>query len=324
MIFPELDLREISPYFPAHLGDVARRIGCFRIRHPLFSRPRCEDVIGRAREFFALPAEQKQRLAIEQSPHFRGYSVMESRRDWREQIHFGTEEAARCTPPFYEQLRGPNLWPVDCSWRTFALGLMDDFETVGRDVLAALALALELPPTRFLPGAEVPYRLLKLIHYRGSTGSPRSGVAPHVDFSWITLLLEDQTGGLEVRIPDGSWIPVPPIPGTLLVNIGEILEFASGGVYRATPHRVVTGARSRVSLPFFLNPALDARIEPVRLASSPPDREPDPLHVHRVFSQPRETPFAFGDEEWQRKGLGKYCESCCAEAPVTAANAAYR
>jgi isopenicillin N synthase-like dioxygenase len=162
---------------------------------------------------------------------------------------------------------------------------------------------------------EEPYLLLKLIHYRSSgDGAPRSGVAPHVDFSWITLVLQDETGGLEIRGLDGTWKPVSGVPGTLLANVGEILEFATGGACRATPHRVVSGVRSRVSLPFFLNPGLDTRIEPVL---PPLPKESDPEHVHRVFSRPRVAPFVYGDEEWQRKGLGKYCELCCGDRTVS-------
>jgi len=292
--------------------------GFFRVRHPLFPVSRCAEVIERAQELFALPAGQKQLLAIEQSPHFRGYSVMESCHDWREQIHFGREESARAGLPVHHQLRGPNLWPVDPEWRGFVLRLMDDLETVGREVLSSLAKSLGFPESRFLRESETPYLLLKMIHYRGTPeGLPRSGVAPHVDFSWITLLLQDETGGLEVLNGEGSWMPAPPVRGTLLVNAGEILEFASNGAFPATPHRVVTGSGSRVSLPFFLNPGLDTRIEPIAApqppAASCPGASGPPgvtTHVHRVFCTPRTLPFVFGDEEWRRKGLGKYCELC--------------
>jgi isopenicillin N synthase-like dioxygenase len=119
-----------------------------------------------------------------------------------------------------------------------------------------------------------------------------------VDFSWITLLLQD-AAGLEYRTPKGVWTPVPPVPGTLVVNLGEILEFATGGYYRATPHRVINHGGSRYSLPFFLNPSLDRVVQ-----------ADAPEHVHRVFSMARESAFRFGEEEWKRKGLGIYCESC--------------
>jgi isopenicillin N synthase-like dioxygenase len=281
--------------------EAARRNGWFRVCHPLFPASRCTEALALAEAFFRLPAGTKEQLAIERSPHFRGYSVMHNSRDWREQIHFGREEGSRKGWP----LRGPNLWPEDPAWRRSILSLMADLEAAGRDILATL--------TGFLPPDEAPYVLLKLIHYQPiPDASPRSGVAPHVDFSWITLLLQDDAGGLEIRNGEGEWQPAPHVPGTLLVNVGEILQSASGGYFKAAPHRVVSGARSRISLPFFLNPGLETTVHPVPHAPAN-----DPEHVHRVFSEPRTSPFVFGEEEWRRKGLGVYCGSCFGAGLIT-------
>src|SRR5262249_2278240 len=158
---------------------------------------------------------------------------------------------------------GPNLWPDDRRWRETILLLMRDLEEAGRDVLNGLGA--------FLWAGEEPYLLLKLIHYPPSQ-TPRSGVAPHTDFSWITLLLQDDTGGLEVQRRDGAWIAVPGVPGTIVVNVGEILQFATRGEFPATPHRVVNRSRSvsRISLPFFLNPALDRWIAPATSGNPEP------------------------------------------------------
>lgn len=296
-------LREIRQ--TAHSGS------WFRIRHPLFPADRCAAAIATARAFFDLPANEKESLSIEYSPHFRGYSVMHNARDWREQIHFGAEESAReCR--VYERLRGPNQWSADADWRDAVLALMRDLEAAGREVLSALGRSLGLEESAFLQKDESPYVLLKMIHYQPVAGQTvRSGVAPHVDFSWITLLLQDDAGGLEVRAEDGGWIPIPPEPGTLLVNFGEILQFATGGYFRATPHRVIGGPKSRISIPFFLNPGLDTTIERIHLpADPPPGSAAEPEHVHRVFAVEPPSPFVFGDEEWKRKGLGIYCGSC--------------
>ena len=240
------------------------------------------DAVGLARSFFDLPFAEKRALAIERSAHFRGYSEMRNERDWREQIHFGREEVAG------ERLRGPNLWPADLAWKDGVLGLMGELESVGRAVLGRLGA--------FMPVDEQAYLLLKMIHYPASAA--RAGVAAHVDFSWITLLAQDETGGLEICTPAGEWLSAPFVPGTLLVNLGEILQFATGGYFQATPHRVTTGALSRVSLPFFLNPSLDRVVTPGSGGE----------HVHRVL---RTAPLHFGEEEWKRKGLGIWCASCC-------------
>jgi isopenicillin N synthase-like dioxygenase len=273
----------------------------------LFSVSRCDNAIQDTRAFFNLPCERKRELAIERSPHFRGYSEMHNERDWLEQIHFGREEAACGAEPAYARLRGPNLWPSDAEWRCRLLRLLDDLEQVGGEVLSALGVNLEQD--------DAPYLLLKPIHYQATPGGvPRSGVAPHVDFSWITLLLQDDAGGLEARTPDGIWLDVPPVAGALAVNIGEILQFASGGQFLATPHRVVSRpGRSRVSMPFFLNLGLDTRIEGHRSGdprSARPFRMCHGEHVHRVFSGSEDEPFVFGHAEWKRKGLGVWCGEC--------------
>ncbi len=286
--------------------------GCFRVRHPLFPAARCAGAVADAAAFFDEPEEVKQTLAIDSSAHFRGYSEMRNERDWREQIHFGREEQPAGAGPTYNLLRGPNLWPLDPAWRWRTLTLMSDLEVAGRDILATLAVRLGLAPRHFLAEEEDPYLLLKMILYQAPpSGTPRSGVAPHVDFSWITLLLQDDTGGLEVRAAGGDWLEVPPEPGRLVVNVGEILEFASRGQYRATPHRVVnrSSTKARVSLPFFLNPGLESRVEraPVEAAA---ECKTDGTHVHRVFPAARQDGFVFGEEEWRRKGLGIWCSTC--------------
>lgn len=314
-LIPLLDLPDVlSPGFALQARKAMQRPGCFALRHPLFPKDRCEQVLSDARAFFALPSELKRSLGIERSEHFRGYSEMHNERDFREQIHFGREEAFNSRDPAYEQLRGRNLWPPDPAWQGRILRLMDDLEQAGRDVLAALASASFLAPD------EKSYLLLKLIHYPAPPSRPpRAGVAPHVDFSWITLLIQDDAGGLDIRTPDGEWLPVPSIPGTLIVNAGEILEFATGGYYKATPHRVVNRSqtRSRVSLPFFLNPALDTRIEPGESAGNT-TRHDD--HVHRVLRPSDQEPFVFGEAEWMRKGLGVWCAACVPPAKSTSAS----
>jgi isopenicillin N synthase-like dioxygenase len=139
-------------------------------------------------------------------------------------------------------------------------------------------------------------------------------VAAHVDFSWITLTLQDSPG-LQVRCPGGDWARVDPLADGLWVHAGELLQVASRGVYPATPHRVVNPslARTRVSLPLFLNPALTGRVEPlISVASGAPAEDLAGVpHVHRVLDPDAATqPFHFGDAEWRRKGRNGWCHVC--------------
>lgn len=277
----------------------ARHTGTFQIRHPRLTVERCRQSLLDAQTFFELSCAEKQRLAIANSPHFRGYSEMRNERDWREQVHFGREETAN--PEF--PLLGPNLWPDDLEWRLRVIEWMDLLELVGRDLLKILV-------PRGIEAEERPYLLLKMILYDvPPEGQPRSGVAPHVDFSWITLTLQDAAGGLEARAPAGDWFPVPPVEGALVVNLGEIVEFETQGWFASTPHRVVNrGNLPRVSLPFFLNPSLSRLVEPVRADRI--ERASEAEHVHRVFTRLPLEPFVFGEAEWRRKGLGVWCGEC--------------
>lgn len=298
------------------ISESLLRHGYAVVEHPRLDVGRYAEALADARAFFELPLDVKQGLAIGTSPHYRGYSEMRSERDWRQQIHFGREREAVSDGPTYRGLLGPNLWPKDPAWRGRLLRLLEDLDLIGREVLASIARSLSLPPDAFLKEDEEPYLLLKLIDYHPAPAAgARSGVAPHVDFSWITLVLEDRTGGLEIQRPDGAWMDAPSVPGTLLVHVGEILQYATGGRMRVTPHRVANRSpdHSRVSIPFFLNPGLDTVIRRGASASSRPTRT-EAGHTHHVLADDEPGSFVFGEAEWRRKALGRWCATCTGPA----------
>ena len=115
-----------------------------------------------------------------------------------------------------------------------------------------------------------PVVLFRIFHYppaRETTAADRWGVAEHTDYGLLTMLLQDDTGGLEVRRPDG-WVSIPAEPGALVCNIGDMLERMSGGRYRSTAHRVRSPAGAdRISCPFFFDPGWDAEVHPLPLAA---------------------------------------------------------
>jgi isopenicillin N synthase-like dioxygenase len=290
--------------------------GSFLLRDPHVDVARCEAALSDAADFFALPGVVKHELAIESSPHFRGYSEMRNDRDWREQIHFGRELPAIGAEPSHFRLQGPNLWPPDAAWRERMLEYLGLVEDVGRRLLSLIAESLELPATSFVDGTRDGYLLMKLIRYHPQPAptAQRSGVAPHVDFSWITLTLQDASGGLSVRTPAGDWIDVPPMRGAWSVNIGELLQFATGNAYVATPHRVVNPSTrgSRISIPFFLNPKPSTIVLPLQVPRERCARvRTETTHVHRVLDPDSDpVPFVFGEAEWRRKGQNVWCASC--------------
>ena len=315
---PVLDLGRASA---DDVREALLETGSFLLRDPQVGVARCESALSDAAGFFALSDVVKHELAIERSPHFRGYSEMRNERDWREQIHVGRELPAIGAEPDHHRLQGPNLWPPDPAWRERMLEYLGLVEAVGRRLLNMIAEGLDLPATSFVESARDSYVLRQLIHYhpQPDTAAPRSGVAPHVDFSWITLTLQDQSGGLSVCTPAGDWVDVPPLRGAWSVNIGELLQFAMQNAYVATPHRVVNRSTraSRVSIPVFLNPSPSTTVLPlpVQLERRASIRA-ETAHVHRVLDPRCEpVPFVFGEAEWRRKGQNVWCADCVGAMP---------
>jgi isopenicillin N synthase-like dioxygenase len=142
---------------------------------------------------------------------------------------------------------------------------------VGTELTRALAVCLGLPEDQFdeLFAGE-PHWFGKLIRYVGTEhdGPHAQGVGPHADWGFLTLLLQDFTGGLQARPPRSEqWLDVPPLAGALVVNVGEMLEVATHGYLVATVHRVLPCApgATRQSIGFFYSPRLDATLHPVPL-----------------------------------------------------------
>lgn len=292
------------------LREALETTGLALLLPPADLRAGVDQALAEAAAFFRSPATVKADMAIARSPHHRGWSVMHNERDWREQVHLGRERPALAAGPSWRRLQGPNPWQPGPGHR-FREAMTAHLEAclaLGQGLLRALAPAFDLPPTVY--DAQDAYGLLKLIAYhpQDGSGTTRRGVAAHVDFSLLTLVAQDGAGGLEARLPDGAWIPVPALPGALVLHVGELLEALSGGTLRATPHRVTHPGRAgpRLSLPVFVNPPLAAWVHP----RPAPERPPEGDHVHRVLTG-HEVPFRFGEAEWRRKGLNRWCAACC-------------
>lgn len=254
-----------------------------------------------AKDFFALPEADK--LAIENvtSPHFRGYTRVggertQGRVDWREQIDIGPEREAvqDAGGPGYNRLIGPNLWPAaQPELRDVVTEWHDHLTGVARKLLRAWALALGAEEQYFDRHFGDPQTLIKIVRYPGKDDpTPQQGVGAHKDSGVLTLLwVEPGKGGLQVE-RDGEWVDAPPVPGAFVVNIGELLEYATQGYLRATNHRVISPRfpDERISVPFFFNPALDARLPiielPAELAAEARGVEDDPTNaIHATYGE---------------------------------------
>ncbi|WP_159769094.1 isopenicillin N synthase family dioxygenase [Streptomyces sp. HM190] len=277
----------------AQLHSAAHDVGFFQLVGHGVEQTEIDRLTRVMRRFFALP--ERERLALDnvRSPHFRGYTRTgdertAGRQDWRDQLDVGAERPARVPAdgePAYWWLQGPNQWPESLpELREVALGWIDRLSGVADRLLRELLVSIGAPADFYAPiFGEAAHPHLKLVRYPGSAGDGADqGVGAHKDYGFLTLLLQDQVGGLQVEREDGQFHDVPPVPGAFVVNLGELLEVATQGYLVATKHRVVSppGATERFSVPFFYNPRLDARIEPLVFpyASAAPGVTDDPAN----------------------------------------------
>jgi isopenicillin N synthase-like dioxygenase len=221
-------------------------------------------------EFFALPLAEKLEIAMERGGRaWRGYfpvgaELTSGLPDLKEGLYFGTElpdDDPRVLAGL--PLHGRNLFPRQVpQLRRLVLDYLGAVTTVGQAVLAGVALSLGLDAGYFASSYTAdPTILFRIFHYPPSPpGDEGWGVGEHTDYGLVTLLAQDDSGGLQVAAP-GGWIDAPPIPGTLVCNIGDMLDRLTGGWYKSTPHRVQNlSGHGRLSFPFFLDPAFTAEV----------------------------------------------------------------
>jgi isopenicillin N synthase-like dioxygenase len=249
---------------------------------------------GLAREFFARPESEKQAVAMAQGgTAWRGWfplhgELTSGTPDHKEGYYFGRE-----LPPTDARVRagiplhGPNLWPDrPAELRATLLEYVDALEDLGRRLTAAISVGFGLAPDALgRRWFRDPVVLLRLFRYPPpSTVAPEKGVGEHTDYGFLTLLWQDDSGGLEVRAGD-TWVGVPPRSDAFVCNLGDMLDRITGGRYRSTAHRVRSpAARDRIAIPFFFDPDWDAHLEELPLPGPRPaddaDRRWDGTSVH--------------------------------------------
>ncbi|MCV7258516.1 2OG-Fe(II) oxygenase [Tsukamurella paurometabola DSM] [Mycobacterium shimoidei] len=305
---PVVDLSARPGTLRRQLREAGHDVGfCYLTGHGVPQRL-TRELLAAARRLFALPQADKDAIAMVHSPHFRGYTRMGGeltggRVDWREQLDIGPELPPIGGPgrPDYLWLQGPNQWPAGLPELPEIIRSWDAaMSRVARTLLRHWAAALGSPGDIFDAAfAETPATLIKIVHY--PAGAPTSqGVGAHRDAGVLTLLAaEPGTRGLQVRPPRsaaGDWIDVPARDDAFVVNIGELLEVATGGYLRATEHRVnLREAADRISVPYFFNPRLDAHLPVLSL--------PDHLSADSGFrADPSDPIFSvYGRNAWKSR-----------------------
>lgn len=229
-----------------------------------------------SREFFHLDEATKMqwRMALG-GRAWRGYfplggELTSGRPDWKEGLYLGTElpddhPLVKAGTPIH----GRNLFPAIEGMRETILAYLDAVTRLGHTLMAGIALSLGLPAGYFAERYTAdPLILFRIFNYP-SQDVPADldvqwGVGEHTDYGLLTILLQDHIGGLQVKTREG-WIAAPPLAGSFICNIGDMLDRMTGGLYRSTPHRVSrnTSGFDRLSFPVFFDPNFFARVQPI-------------------------------------------------------------
>jgi isopenicillin N synthase-like dioxygenase len=280
--FPVVDvgpLLAVRPQ-PETAAEVARQIEAACREHGFFyvtGHGVAPDLLARLEHacaaFFALPEAEKMEIAMARGgPAWRGYfpvgaELTSGQPDLKEGLYFGAElpdddPRVRAGLP----LHGRNLFPAQVpGLRDAVLAWIDALTGLGQAVLRGVALSLGLDADYFAAGYTArPTVLFRVFRYPARPpGDTGWGAGEHTDYGLLTLLAQDANGGLQVRTP-GGWIDAPPLAGTFVANIGDMLDRLTGGWYRSTPHRVRNASgRDRLSFPFFFDPDFTAEIPPL-------------------------------------------------------------
>ena len=284
--------------FAGDLGASFERYGFAVVRNHGLPQPLIDRCLADFRRFFALPADAKMHYHVPGSGGARGYTPFgveaakgATEHDLKEFWHVGRE-----LPPGH-RFRGTmpdNLWieGID-GFRDSTLGLWEAFDAMGRELLSAIATYLGLPPRWFDDKVGEGNSVLRVIHYppvaQGARGI-RAGA--HEDINVITLLLGAEEAGLQVLDRDGQWLGINPPAGSLVCNIGDMLQRLTNHRLPSTTHRVMNppperAGRARYSLPFFLhfNPDFEIRSLPSCVGPGRPDRYPEPITADAYLQQ---------------------------------------
>jgi len=258
------------------------QVGFFYIRNHGVPQGLQDDVYAAAAEFFALPAQQKLAVDITKSDRHRGYCAQGilnadinnlNAVDMQEAYEVSMElpaddEDYLAGNPMY----GPNLWPEHpAAFRTTVSAYVDEMIGLGRRLFRGFALALGLEERWFDDKITKPMGQLRVIHYppqEGALDPKQIGIGAHTDYECFTILSQS-TAGLQVQNAAGQWVAAPPIPGALLINIGDCMERWTNDQFRSTLHRVINlSGRERYSLAFFYGANYHATIECLPCCSS--------------------------------------------------------
>lgn len=281
------------------LRTASREIGFFYVSDHGVPQSLIDAELAAARAFFDQPLEAKLAIDIAKSTNMRGYEPIGlqtldegSAPDLKESLMLG-----RDLGPEHPWVRdgvayeGPNQWPTLPGFREQANTYLDAIMDLGRRLGGLIARSLELPDDYFAAALTEPSCTTRMLRYppQHQVAANQIGCGAHTDWGFITILLQDDVGGLEVQNLADEWIMAPPIPGTFVVNLGDMIPRMTNGFYRSTPHRVLNNrsGRDRYSVASFFNPPYSHTVECVPSCIPADGSVPSPItfaeHIQHMF-----------------------------------------
>ena len=260
------------------LRDVTENVGFFYLAGHGIPDRLIADVFEQSLRFHAQPQEVKSRIPYVSNDTFlSGYQPAGTPRAKKASVNIVADVKPNLLSKFSvnREPGGPpvNIWPKSLpGFREIVSEYYARVEALGRELLPAWAVSLDLAPEWFDRFFATPHVTLSMLHYppQAEVGNRQYGIAPHTDNSFMTLLAQSNVGGLAVRMPSGHWRMVDKVPGTFLVNTGNLMVRWTNGRYLSTKHRVINTANvDRYSLPVFFGPSPDAVIECVPTCCGP-------------------------------------------------------
>lgn len=261
----------------AQIGAACRECGFFYIVGHGIDEKLQDHLAQLSRRFFAQSLETKMQIHMARGGRaWRGYfpvgnELTSGKPDRKEGIYFGAElggddPLVRAGTPMH----GPNLFPAIPQFRETVLDYLSAMTRLGHTLMAGIALSLGLEASYFAERYTAdPLILFRIFNYPPAPPSDECwGVGEHTDYGVLTILKQDDAGGLQVK-SQSRWVDAPPVPGSFVCNIGDMLDRMTAGLYRSTPHRVQNPTRrDRLSFPFFFDPNFNAEVRPIDLAGT--------------------------------------------------------
>jgi len=266
------------------------QVGFFYVINHGIPEHMTEGALEMSKRFFSLPDETKMEIENRKTPNFKGYSPFlsgknnpEGAGDLQEGFEFGWEDPNNDNDSGESNgvMAGANVWPSEEHVPRFRQTVLDYYYSavdLGKALFPLFALALNLPEHFFDDKTQHSAALMKLLHYPPQTGPADErtiGIGAHTDWECFTILWQQpRIQALQVLNPDEQWVNAPPIPGSLVINLGDQFARWTNDIFKATVHRAVNrnGVR-RYSIPLFFGTDYNVKLEPIPSCISP-DRPP--------------------------------------------------